>query len=484
MWERADSSLQTRILVPTALLFGVTLGAMILAAVQFHGTDLEKVNAERADLFAGMVADGLGDVIASDDARQVTEILASVSQHRSDIEWTSVLDPFGVVRFSSRPEEIGTQPWVGEKLDNRSRIPAGHPGQLAVLRTIEVRRCKECGLRKYWLDVRFSRSAIDIAKGRLFRILVFTGAGAFVLLVAIAWWLLGREAIGPIHRLVNAMRRAQVGLPVVLADEGRPDELGVAARGFDATLEALRKSRGELEDLYDQRMQRADRFAAVGEMATGLAHEIKNPLAGLSGALELLAEDLADNPLHGEIVSEMRHQVARLTQTMESLLNFARPKPPRMQSAEVNPVLEKVLFLVTQQNAGGGTLEVVRKLGDHLPKVWADPSQLEQVFLNICLNACQAMGSGGGTLTVQTRGERGRLVVEIADTGPGIPPETRGKIFKPFFTTRKEGNGLGLSISARIVAEHGGEISFRCPPEGGTVFVVNLPVGEARESAA
>ncbi len=121
------------------------------------------------------------------------------------------------------------------------------------------------------------------------------------------------------------MRRAESGDLTVRADEGRPDELGIAARGFDATLAALRRSQAELEAFYRERMVRADRFAAVGEIATGLAHEIKNPLAGLSGALELLAEDLAEDPRQAEIVGEMRHQVARLTHTMESLLSFARP---------------------------------------------------------------------------------------------------------------------------------------------------------------
>ena len=110
----------------------------------------------------------------------------------------------------------------------------------------------------------------------------------------------------------------------------------------------------------------------------------------------------------------------------------------------------------------------------------ADPSQLEQVFLNICLNACQAMvAQGGGALTVRSRPGDGNVVVEICDTGPGIPADLRAQIFKPFFTTKREGNGLGLAISARIVAEHGGHIGYRCPPEGGTVFTVTLQQARA-----
>jgi hypothetical protein len=275
------------------------------------------------------------------------------------------------------------------------------------------------------------------------------------------------------------MKRAEAGELTVVADEGRSDELGVAARGFDATLAALRRSQAELEAFYQERMVRADRFAAVGEVATGLAHEIKNPLAGLSGALELLAEDLARHPRHAEVVGEMRHQVQRLTNTMESLLSFARPPKAKLRSTEVNATLEKVLFLIRQQ-CRGTLVEVGANLADGLPPVLADPSQLEQVFLNICLNAVQAMGGRPGSLRVSSRrGEAGLVIVEVADTGPGIPADLQEQLFKPFFTTKREGNGLGLAISARIVAEHGGHIGYRCPPEGGTIFTVTLQESQA-----
>jgi signal transduction histidine kinase len=124
-----------------------------------------------------------------------------------------------------------------------------------------------------------------------------------------------------------------------------------------------------------------------------------------------------------------------------------------------------------------------------VPRVLADPAQMEQVFLNIALNACQAMG-GEGVLKVRSYAQEDRVTVELEDSGPGIPPAVRDSIFKPFFTTKTEGNGLGLAISARIVAEHGGHIGYRCPPSGGTVFSVTLrqaapePAARAPEHAA
>jgi signal transduction histidine kinase len=169
---------------------------------------------------------------------------------------------------------------------------------------------------------------------------------------------------------------------------------------------------------------------------------------------------------------------------MESLLSFARPAKARLRATDVNETLDKVLFLIAQQSRGG--VEVRPELGTELPPVLADPFQLEQVFLNVCLNACQAMRQGG-RLTIRSRSGEGNVVVEISDTGPGIPAELRAQIFKPFFTTKREGNGLGLAISARIVAEHGGHIGYRCPPDGGTIFTVTLQrarSGRAAEHAA
>ena len=166
--------------------------------------------------------------------------------------------------------------------------------------------------------------------------------------------------------------------------------------------------------------------------------------ASSSGALELLAEDLQKDPRQCEIVGEMRHQVSRLTHTMESLLSFARPAKARLRATVVNDSIEKVLFLIHQQTRGG-TVQITSELAGDLPPALADPFQLEQVFLNICLNALQAMRSSGGTLTVRSRAGEGNVVVEIEDTGPGIPADLRAQVFKPFFTTKREGNTSGAS---------------------------------------
>jgi hypothetical protein len=157
---------------------------------------------------------------------------------------------------------------------------------------------------------------------------------------------------------------------------------------------------------------------------------------------------------------------------MESLLNFARPPQPLMRSTDLNATLQNVLFLVQQQR-NKAAIEIRTDLAADLPPMMVDAAQLEQVFLNLCLNGLQAI-EGGGVLTVRSRPTETGCTVEVADTGPGIPVEIRPSVFRPFFTTKRNGSGLGLAISARIVADHGGHIDFQCPQTGGTVFYVHL----------
>ncbi len=493
VYRRLDSSVRARILLPTAVLFAVTLSAMVAAAVNLYGADMERGRRDRAELFTRMIAGGVSNLMLSGHPQDVPALFDTVVAHGSDLVIASLISPTGHVSASSSTLLVGSVPWRDVTRFDRATIipaPGGNAGEYAVVQPIaNVEACARChGTQSRvngWLDLRFTRAPVLQAQAQLAKTLSLSAAGAFVCLLVIALWLLGREAVTPLRRLVDAMRRAEEGDLTVRADEGRPDELGIAARGFDATLAALRRSQAELEAFYRERMVRADRFAAVGEIATGLAHEIKNPLAGLSGALELLAEDLSKDPHKSEVVGEMRHQVKRLTHTMESLLSFARPARAKLRSTDVNGTLEKVLFLIGQQ-CRGSCVTIRSELTAFVPPVLADPFQLEQVFLNICLNACQAMNAGG-SLTVRTRAGHGNVLVEIEDTGPGIPPELRAQVFKPFFTTKREGNGLGLAISARIVAEHGGHIGYRCPSDGGTIFTVTLQqarTGRATEHAA
>jgi signal transduction histidine kinase len=245
--------------------------------------------------------------------------------------------------------------------------------------------------------------------------------------------------------------------------------------------------------LYE-RMKERDRLAALGEMAAGLAHEIRNPLGAIKGAAQLLlppADDKkSDEPADQskEFLSIIVEEANRLNKVVSQFLEYSRPYRGEPQSLDVNEVVRKSAQLVSPPPVPGPNgeapppVEVVLSLAEELPRVRADPEQMRQVFLNLAINAVQAM-PGGGKLVISTArrtgGRRGSpaqfLEIRFRDTGPGIPAPELKNLFIPFYTTKDKGTGLGLPISQRIVENHGGTIEVRSRVGVGSTFTVVLP---------
>jgi len=225
----------------------------------------------------------------------------------------------------------------------------------------------------------------------------------------------------------------------------------------------------------EAKLVEAERLAAVGELAASIAHEIKNPLAGIRGACELLSDVFPEDDPRRELSGEVHRQIDRLDRTLRDLLLFSRPPATRPEPVDIHAVIEHVLPVLLVDSRVRGIV-VERRYADPMPEIPLDPQQMEQVFFNVLLNALQAMDFEG-TLTVATEVDGGEVRVKIRDTGPGIPAEIAEKIFKPFFTTRSKGTGLGLAIVRNIVRAHGGRIQADTAPEGGAEVVLSLPRG-------
>ena len=234
-----------------------------------------------------------------------------------------------------------------------------------------------------------------------------------------------------------------------------------------------------LEELWATQLQliQSEKLSAIGQLVSGVAHELNNPLTTILGNAQLLMSE-PPNPQMRRRHERINHEALRCARIVENLLTVARERPPERVSLDLNRTLEVVLDLRAHQLELGG-IRLVRDLSEDLPPVQGDPSRLQQVFLNLLVNAEQAIGSSAGVITMRTRKKGHEWIrVEVEDTGPGIAEKLLGRIFDPFFTTKPpgQGTGLGLSISASIVAEHGGRLWAESPPEGGARFIVELPV--------
>jgi len=239
----------------------------------------------------------------------------------------------------------------------------------------------------------------------------------------------------------------------------------------------------ENSKLYLQ-MKERDRLAAIGEMSAGLAHEIRNPLAAIKGAIQYLdPSKLAGEDR--EFLEIVVDEVNRLNGVVSQFLDYSRPLKPALAPSDINEVISRTLKLL--QSAVPDGIQLVTALAQEPLRVHCDAEQLRQVFINLAQNGFQAM-PGGGTLTVTTTMVRDEMAfwregarrpdqveVRFRDTGPGISEEERERIFVPFYTTKEKGTGLGLAICLRLVRAHLGTLVVRSPPGGGAEFIVGLP---------
>jgi signal transduction histidine kinase len=239
--------------------------------------------------------------------------------------------------------------------------------------------------------------------------------------------------------------------------------------------ESHRKLREQTEVLFqtEEQLRRADRLSALGELSAGMAHEIRNPLGSIKGAAEILKDDYGPGSPKAEFVHILLKESDRLNTILQEFLDFARPRPPEYQETDLNKVLDSVLTLTAQPARKAG-ITVQRRLDPAIGKQELDGGLLKQAFLNLVLNAIQAM-PGGGTLSVESRKGADAVEVVVADNGVGISPENRKKLFSPFFTTKTDGTGLGLSITYRIIESHKGTIDVASEPGKGSTFTVRIP---------
>jgi len=313
-------------------------------------------------------------------------------------------------------------------------------------------------------------------------VLIVAGAGA----VAICGVSIGALAYF-IHRPMVELQEkiAQVSdgdLNVAVSFAKRNDEIGDLGRNFNHMLQQLRESREEIERLHRTQMSRAEHLATLGELAAGLAHEIRNPLAGIAGVIEIISRDLPSTSPARAVVKDVRLEIAQINRILTDLLETARPHPPQICLSNLNTTVEHAVMLARQQVLSKPIRIELQKAPD-LPEVEHDSDQIHQLLLNLLLNAVQAM-EGGGTVQVEIGSREDYASVMVTDTGRGIPPQLLSSIFRPFFTTKGNGTGLGLSLARRIAEEHHGRIEVMSVVGKGSKFEVLLPFHVSAAAAA
>jgi signal transduction histidine kinase len=226
----------------------------------------------------------------------------------------------------------------------------------------------------------------------------------------------------------------------------------------------------------ERQLADAEHLATLGELSAGLAHEIKNPLAGIKGAIDVIRDSLSHQDAHREILGDVLHEVTRIDRIVRDLLNYAKPKPPSLSDINLPEMAQRIAAMARKSSKDEAhTIQILAST--EIPRFTGDETQLEQVLLNLLLNALNATPSGGQIrVRLSYDSETYCVRLEVEDNGRGIPEEVRRRVFQPFFTTRTDGTGLGLATCLKNVQYHGGAIELRSEAGKGTVFTVTIPL--------
>jgi len=299
-----------------------------------------------------------------------------------------------------------------------------------------------------------------------------------ILLLAAAFSLIWSYRLTrPLVNLTKAAQEIGKGEFDVSLKATSRDEIGSLTNSIGNMAQELRDREKALEDAHGALIQ-SEKMSAFGQLSAGIAHEVKNPLAGILGYTQLTLKGAEDDTTLYKNLKIIEQETKRCNSIIENLMKFARQDKPKLNPLSVNDVIEDSLVLVDHQ-MGINHIELGKDLAETLPSVRGDANQLIQVLMNIMINAQQAMDGKPGTITVTSRAlNAGVVELKVQDTGPGMPEEVRTKIFEPFFTTKLvgKGTGLGLAVTYGIIKDHGGNIRAETELGEGTTFIITLPV--------
>ncbi len=284
-------------------------------------------------------------------------------------------------------------------------------------------------------------------------------------------YILVKQILEPIRQLT-----LEAGPPRSYSRSG--DEVKTLSQRVYSLIEDVDQAQTQLE-LSQLQILQSEKLALVGKLAAGVAHSIRNPLTSVKMRLFSLDRSLELTPTQKEDFEVIGDEIRHIDTIVRHFLEFSRPPKLKMQKVSLSDVVDAALTLLRQRLESYGVTVTLRR-PERLPVTWADPEQLKEVLVNLLLNACEAM-AGGGVITIREgKGQLPQLglavFLRMSDTGPGVPTSARDKIFQPFFSTKEEGTGLGLSLAARIVEEHGGWIDLVSREGEGATFLITLPI--------
>ncbi|GBE28994.1 MAG TPA: HAMP domain-containing protein [Bacteroidetes bacterium] len=415
-------------------------------------------------------------------------------QNNTDIGYLRVLALDGQIRFSSDSTEEGTI--ASESLIANFRdidIPVEYihradkdAHRLVTITGIENNNsCRVChGEESDLLGYLVIESDISKYEKEIYAneiIYIVISASAILLIMIVIYLIHVRYVARNLNNILEAIYEVEKGNFTSHLEVSTSDEMGRLSSAFNDMIDRLNKMRDGIKRAHSNDMERADKLASVGELAAGMAHEIKNPIAGISNAIQVFLDDMDDDSMEKPIFEEMLVQLKRVNQAVNNLLSYSKPQIPKNECVDITRIIERAITL-TKQSALRTHVAIHQSVTSKIPPVYVDPKQIEQVLVNIIMNAIQATEKHGKIYVTKTIDEsRNEIVVSVTDNGVGISEENMKQIFRPFYTSKHKGTGLGLAICDNIINQHGGRLEVQSREGDGSVFSIVLPLDESTQ---
>ena len=499
--RRALSALDTLVYSVPGRVFLVTLAVLVVTSqlvlnVLFTGKTFRDVIRPWIEVTADLAQKTIEVTMLRNGVHTVPDELAGIRSRSARIARIDVTDAKRIVRFSTDPAAVGERSALlaraaafREKGSDVEPVPLEDDSdQRIVVRSFHLApECVRChhapaGTHVGHLVLLFDTGGATALTQETVRSTLRVVVIVVLLLAVFLGIYVHRAFVQPVRRLAAHMGESTDPVPV--SEDGLPKELREIAQGYNQGVERLTAARGEVERLQKDRLVHIERLAILGQLSASMAHEIRSPLAGITSAVRILAEEMPIPEDKRLIVTEIHAQSQRLCRTLADFLSYARPRDPSPTRLGASQIVARAVHLMGPALDRKG-IRLETHVQPNAPDVFADEECIVQVLLNLLLNADQAL-SGPGTIRVEVASDpdsQGHAIVRVIDDGPGMPPEVLKRVGEPFFTTKAAGTGLGLAISRELVEQMHGQLTIESSPGAGTTVSMRLPACQGPRSA-
>lgn len=483
-----DWSLKNKIILHVSVIGAITAFFLTFLYIKTQRNIIHQTSQQKAELISSMIESSIHCIMKEGDIERLSSYIQEVS-NLSDIRKIRILSSQGKISHSSLSEEIGS--FIPQSslqklktlLSNKSQfnllvfLPKSTIQGFHVIKNNES--CFRCHDRKNDINgilethMDYSTAAALLKKSQVKGI--FIALGALFVLTFIILRLFEKIVNKPLSQLKNKIKKVQEGelntqFPVL-----KKDEIGSLAESFNNMVRRLKEANQKIEDLFNRQMEKAEHLASIGELAAGLAHEIKNPIAGMKGALEIINQKTDESDPKKEIFTEILLQIDKIDHIIQDLLSYAKPKEMRKKLVNPNQCIENAIKLAKPQ-LKDKDIHIDFQGIKNEAQACLDEDKIQEVILNLILNSIYAIEKKGEISIKLDEKNESVLKITLKDNGVGIKKENLFQIFNPFFTTKTRGTGLGLSICKKIINAHQGSIHVESEEKKGTTFTIELPV--------